>query len=499
MTRRRYPPLFLWPGLLVAVVYLAVLPAVAWPRLLYPFELEWVEGAVLIEVKRVLAGAPLYTPPSPTYVPLIYPPLYFYASALAAWFVGPTFLAPRLVSLLSSFITLLLVGVWVRRESGDGWAALAAMGLYAMLYRVSDTWYDVGRVDAFALMWGMAGLYALRHTRTWRGAFVAALAFLLAFWSKQSMIWLVVPMLGYALILAWARNRREHALFAVSFVALLITTSLLAHLLTRGWITYYLWRLPARFQVVFAQAWFFWEREILASTALAFAGLLLFLWWEVGRSEAETAGFFAAAFLGLMGTAWLSRSHAGSFLNDLMPAHLALALGWGLFLARLRAAPFHTSGKEGAAGILILLQMVALVYDPRAVLPPADNLRAGQMVVERLRRIDGDVFVPFHPYLAEAAGKPLHAHMAGITDVLRSDPEGEGARLRAWLTQAIRERRFAAILLEQDNVTFVDQDMEHLVEATYGPPLHLFHDNRTLRTITGWRIRPERLYYEEKR
>ncbi len=484
-------------GGLLAVGYVVVFLAVALKRLPYPYELEWVEGAVLIQVRRVLAGQALYTPPSLDYIPLIYPPLYVYASALAAAVVGPTFTAQRLVSLVSTLVTMGVLARWLTMETRDRWAALAGVGFYAAVYRLNGTWYDVGRVDAFALMWVLVGLYTLRRGRTAKEGILAALAFLLAFWSKQTTLWVALPVLVHASI--WGgTGRRSRRVFVAAFVLLLVSTYLIAHLATQGWLTYYLFYLPLHFQLAPRQAWRFWKDEMLGYTALAFTGALLFLWWRWSERAKEDASFWGAVFLGLVGSAWLARAHGGSFLNDLMPAHLALALGWGLFLARARAWPMRSrAARDGAVALLLLVQMTALLYDPRLVLPPDRNRRAGQMVEQRLAQVVGDVFVPYHPYLAVRAGKPAHAHMAAITDVIRGDPDGWGKRLRAALRQALRERTYQVVLLEQARVTFLDAEMERLVEQAYGPPDILFRDEQTFRTITGWRIRPER-WYERK-
>ncbi len=481
-------------ALAMAVGYVLILVSVATARLAYPYELEWVEGAILLEVKRVLAGAPLYTTPSLDYIPLIYPPLYMYASAMVAHLVGPTYLALRLVSLGSTLVTLALLALWLRWETQSWVPAVAAVGFYAAAYRLNGTWYDVGRVDAFNLMWVLLGLVILRRGQGTRAAVLAALAFLLAFWTKQTTLSLILPVLFYTSGSALMWCRRDHGVFTAVFLLLLGGTLLAGYALTRGWITYYLFLIPGHFRLVPFQLWYFWKDEVVSATGLAFAGVALYLWAEGVQERRENLGFFGAVFLGLVGSAWMARSHGGSFLNDLMPAHLAMALGWGLFLGRARGWAAQHPPVDGALAIVVFLQMLALVYNPGLVIPPAQNLEAGRMVIQRISEIPGDVFVPYHPNLAEAAGKPAHAHMATIIDVVRGDPEGWGPRVREALHTAIREQRFAAIVLEQKEVLFLDEETEALVESVYGPPEHLFNDRMTFRTITGWRIRPERVY-----
>src|ERR1035438_3897193 len=65
--------------------------AVALTRLTYPLVLEVLESNSLIEVRRILAGQPLYAAPSAGYVPDGYPPLYFAVSSAAAGVLGQSY------------------------------------------------------------------------------------------------------------------------------------------------------------------------------------------------------------------------------------------------------------------------------------------------------------------------------------------------------------------------------------------------------------------------
>src|SRR5215471_4647185 len=82
----------------MAVGYLLLYVVLAVIRMRYPFELEWMEGAMVEQSLRVLEGRPMYAPPTVEYVGFVYPPLYFVLSALVSWVTGPGFLPLRLVS-----------------------------------------------------------------------------------------------------------------------------------------------------------------------------------------------------------------------------------------------------------------------------------------------------------------------------------------------------------------------------------------------------------------
>ena len=62
----RTPPRW-WPDLLPAIGGVFVLQLFVWQfalRVGYPFDLEWMEGGMLLHADRVLKGEGIYVPPS---------------------------------------------------------------------------------------------------------------------------------------------------------------------------------------------------------------------------------------------------------------------------------------------------------------------------------------------------------------------------------------------------------------------------------------------------
>src|SRR5262245_22933328 len=102
-----------------AVVVLFQFVEVALGRISYPFDLEWMEGGIITHVRRVVTGRPLSAEPSLEVTAFISPPFCYYVSALVSSVVGLGYFAPRLVSLLSILGSFVLIGRWVRRETGD--------------------------------------------------------------------------------------------------------------------------------------------------------------------------------------------------------------------------------------------------------------------------------------------------------------------------------------------------------------------------------------------
>ena len=84
------PPRPLPPALLLLVdlplvafsaLILVLLLQTAGGRLFHPYDLEWMEGGMLVHALRVQQGLPLYVQPSADFVPFIYPPLYHWLVA----------------------------------------------------------------------------------------------------------------------------------------------------------------------------------------------------------------------------------------------------------------------------------------------------------------------------------------------------------------------------------------------------------------------------------
>jgi hypothetical protein len=82
-------------------------------------------------------------------------------------------------------------------------------------------------------------------------------------------------------------------------------------------------------------------------------------------------------------------------------------------------------------------------YDPRPFLPTARDRAAGDALLARLRAVDGDVLIPFHPFYGHLAGKPSYLHRMGVLDIWRA---GMGAP--AGLTAALDAKRFAAVVMD---------------------------------------------------
>ncbi|HEX6737625.1 MAG TPA: glycosyltransferase family 39 protein [Vicinamibacteria bacterium] len=462
----------------LAVAFVALWLGVALARLGHPFELEWLEGGSLDHVRRVLEGRPLYGPPSLEFTPFMYTPLYYYASAVSAHAFGPTLPALRLVSLLASLATLVLLGDLVRRETGRVSAGLLAAGLYAATFRISGAWFDVARVDALCLALVAASLYALRVGRSAASALASGVLLALAVQTKQVAALAVLP---FALA-AWPASRRRAWQFTAAFLLAAGATAVACDHASGGWYRYYVFTLTRQHQLIPRELWAFWLRDLVWPLPFALAIVV---------AAARTAGphraalrFHAVAGAGLLAMALISRMNVGGYHNVVMPAHLLAALLFGLAAGGLDGSRWSTALHAACA-----VQLLMRGYDPRRLVPTAADRAAGERLVADLRARPGPILLPSHPYLLPLAGHPGHAHQMALNDVLLNERHQEIRQLvAAPLREALRERRYRAIVLDPWFWFRAE------VERCYRLEAPAFADERVFWPVTGAPTRPEAVY-----
>lgn len=415
-------------GVIAILAYLFV----ALRRLDYPFALEWLEGNSLAEVRRVLAGQNLYPAPAAGYVPDGYPPLYFAVSAAAARVLGPSYLTLRLVSLVSSLACFALLGRLVQRETGRIAAGAAAAGLLAATYSVTDTWFDVARVDSLFLALSIGALYAARWMRGPGGAVTAGVLLAAAALTKQTGLAECVAVTAVLLIgprrrLGWAAALAEVVVLGASTLGLALTSG--------GWYLFYVYRLMSEHSLTASSFGWFW-------TALATALGLAAAAAAVAARRVPPVLLAGCAALAAEGYAALV--HSGGGINDMLPAYLAVALLAGLAIGSGQAA------RAAAAGVLALTQTALLLsgLHPAQVIPAAADRAAGDRLVAGIHELGGTVAIPTDPGLSLLAGQPTVAHQDATYDVLRATDQAAIASFERSVTAAVAAHRFSAIITD---------------------------------------------------
>ena len=401
-------------------------------RLLFPYELEWMEGATVVHVQRLVNGEGLYVRPSIEFVPFAYPPLYYLACVPAAWIFGTGFVALRTVSILSTLIALAAVFALVRRSAGGVPAAIAA-GTLAAAYGLSDAWLDLGRVDALYLALMAVTWWRISSARTPRDWILAGITAWLAFLTKQPAALSLVPLGVYLL----ASDRRAAAWFGGTAGVLCAVSVAWLTWATDGWYAYYVFELPRLRVAVSLDPWralTFWTADLLRPLPMAvlfgaLGAVALRRWRDV---------WIAA---GLVATAWLARLEGGAWNNAVLPAYLAAAVLFGLSLQRLG---------RWLLPILALaaVQLGWLLYDPRPFIPDDNDRAAGERLVEVLRAHPEPILVLDHSFWPTLAGRREFAHGWAVTDVVWADRRKAGPALDAEIRQALDAKAFEAVVLD---------------------------------------------------
>lgn len=478
-----------WVVPALAVAFIAAYAAVALARMRFPFELEWMEGGMLTHVRRLLDGRPLYVAPSLEFVPFIYPPFWFEAAAALARVFGAELSTLRMLSFAASLGCFALVFAIVRRGTSAIVPALAAAGLFAACYREGGAWLDIARVDSLALCLVLLGWHLLRTDRLpWVAGAAAGVAMALAFLTKQVAAAAIAP----ALVALALTDRRRLVPFAAAVAVVAGGATWWLERASGGWYRFYVFDLPRDHPIIGQLLRGFWIGDLLGPVGIALAIGAVHFFAPGARADRRRLVLDGGIVLGLVAAAYLTRIRVGSYDNVVLPAYLGAAVAFGLGLATLDAmrrgaADVPRRAGEAFVAFLCIAQFAALAYKPWQQVPPAADVAAGEQIVESLRRVQGDVWVPYHPLLAEMAGKPAHAHDLAVRDVLRPGTGAVHDSLRAELARAIHGRRFAAIVLDGE-VWMRDE-----VATEYDLRARMFGEQETdlFWPVTGFYTRPD--------
>lgn len=460
-------------------------------RIGHPFELEWIEGAMVDHVTRLLEGRTLYVQPSLDWAPLLYPPLYYELAAGIASIVGPGFLPLRLLSVGAAVGCFLLIHAIVAGEAGRRLPGLAAAGLFAATYAVTGSWMDLGRVDSLYLFLLLLGVFLARRGRSRPAMLGAGVVLALSFLTKQTALVAAIPIFGWALL----ARRRGALTLVTSFTVVAAATYLYLEVRSGGWYDFYVRRVPSLHSWLPGATRDFWLVDVGAT--LPVAGVLVLGWLLLAgtRRRRETGFFILALLIGGIAVSWLSRLHEGGWDNVLLTAYATLAVGFGLAvheLVRLLERSSRGVIRLGACLLLVAccLQFWLLRYVPADEIPTPADVRAGERVVDRLRRVPGEVLVPSHGHLATMSGKKPTIHLSAFLDIVRVDSGETRADLVRELADAMEQKKYAAILVDDSWRDFVTAFSRH-----YRREPELFQDEEDVFfPVTGPRTRPQILF-----
>jgi hypothetical protein len=420
-------------------------------RIRYPYELEWMTGAILDHVERLRTGAPLYGPPSADWTPYIYPPGYYW---VCAWVTRalPEHLGCRLVSLVASGVVTACVHAMARRLGAPRYHALLAAGLYVACFGFTLCWYDIERADDLLVAMLAVSAVVLLRSRGVPGAACAGAIVGLAFFVKQpaSTFLVAVPV---ALVVA--RQVRRAVAFAAGSALALVPVFAGLQAWSGGWFSYYCLTLPAAHGMTAKFVTTFFVLDVSHAFALtvatAAAGLVVAraAWRRVRRSDDGAppehivfgayvlAGFFASA---------TSRLHVGGWSNVLMFWTTFACPAVAVVAARVESLAAGTPAARPVAMAtcaLVALQAGSFAPDPFDLTPGADDARYAAAVEARVHAIERggrEVVVLGRGHVTAKR----HLHVNALVDVLRG-----GGDLPADMRDALTGRRWEALVVDE--------------------------------------------------
>jgi 4-amino-4-deoxy-L-arabinose transferase-like glycosyltransferase len=442
-------------------------------RLSYPWPLSAGDPASLEEVHRILSRQALYVAPTLQHVPFIYGPVYYYVSALLSLPVGLSYLPLRLLSLSASLGTLALVAYLVWRETNRPLAALATSGLLAASAAQSST-FDFAHVDALFVFFIVAALGVAR-TRSDLPS-IAASGVLLGLAGLSKLPIGVVP-IGAALALYLAVTVRWRS---AAFVLGLFGSTAIVLLVLRAqsgpWPTWYLLDLPSKHEInnhgdALPYIWF---RDILPRFTLPLVIGPVFLLRRFSERDRKSLLFYGLAIMSLVAVSWASRSNSGSAQNVLLPAHIGVALLFGLGLdALLRTFSGGCVQARGHGAYvmgLCILQFVLLAYNPRLLVPYRSDEWAAERLSSALTSLDGGLFAAGLDGYVRGSDKGEQPNIGAILELMGSfggTGTAEGHQWRSDFASALRERRFAHVVVNE-HCCGIDEELKNADYVSIG-------------------------------
>jgi hypothetical protein len=482
--------LALWVLLALPALYqLLLLASAIAGRVGYPYDLEWMEGGMLHHALRIQLGHSLYSPPSIDFIPYLYTPLYPALLAVLGKVFGLSYGLGRAISVLSlvAIGATACVSVAGRRDPIAWCGALLALGLFAAVYPYVGGWFDLVRCDTLFLAMVTGGIAALPHlAKTGKGpighARVASGAALLAlaFFCKQTGIFYVALGGGIVAVLAW---RRLPAYIAVAGIIGLGGTALM-NAATHGWFWVYISKIHRAHDFNMDRFWasfgnILWHFPAL--TIVVAIGLVAVIAVRIKRgslpSEAKpfllwTSAFAVSTVAGAVG--WgtefaVFNAYMPAFLHGAFAAGAALPAIWVCARELAKDRPLVADATPLVAAFALAVTCIHARWSPDEFIPTDRDVAAGDKLIARLRALDGDIWVPSHPWYAELAGKTAHVHRMGIKDVTWRQN-----RVVAGLDRSLREHAFGAIVMDNHDLF----EELPLVTSTYHLAMHLPSDER---------------------
>ena len=392
----------------VSIYSIGILVYIAACQLGYPFNLEWIEGAMMDHVHRILEGKSIYSEPSVEFVPSPYAPVYFYLSAFLSCIFGPTIKIMRWISAFSTASILAALYLWGKRETGSKVAGTVSAGMFALVYWFVSEWFFLARVDMFSLAFFVWSAYLIRFGKNNRHLICSGFLTAFSILTKQNILGLAV---GMAVAGAFFHKKRI-TVYVLSWLVPVAVFTLIMNHVTDGRYWYYTMVMPMHHGIIETRYLSVFTKDISVRLLAYIAAAVIFL---VTCFKEKKEFFFYFLFAGaLFISAYLMRLKVGGATNSYLPFFFGGALFFGILYGKFRDRKI-----QAIVVILIFIQFGFLTYDFRRYIPDDSIRRHEQKLVEKMAKMKGSVWLVSSGHLTTLSEKGYSAHQCLIDDSLK--------------------------------------------------------------------------------
>jgi hypothetical protein len=212
--------------------------------------------------------------------------------------------------------------------------------------------------------------------------------------------------------------------------------------------------------------------------------------WRAFAADEHAARWWACWGFGAVcyAVVTLMRGHNGGFLNVLMPAHWALAVGLGLVVDQVRRAlPDWRVTAVTAAAVLLQVLFVSSQLEVEEVIPTEEDRVAGEEVLERLRECpEGPILSLYASWLPVQVGRAPSPHLITVWDV--DHPDGPFRSAVSELRAAARAHRWPCVVGASRQKNGYGVDEAYVADTTFR------FTGQAMLAKTGWRVRVGTVY-----
>ena len=518
-------------------------------RIFYPFDLEWMEGGMLLHGLRIMEGKNLYVEPSSDFIPFIYPPLYSWLLAIGGWIWELDYPIGRGISFVS---TLLATGalIMIGRIEKISWPICLSIGaMFLSTYENSGTFMDVVRTDSLALALLAWSLLCIRIQYVCFGGLLLCLAFL----AKHN-----VAVFGFPIVIwLWRTHGIKSAvLFSVSSAIPAVLITIFLQYQSDGFFLKYILDVPSVHPFVSSR--FFWLAPYEMISGLCIGIFSLFVIIEITKNNGWNEPkqlfinisktniclvlilFFTVWFhdvfhlwirdtflsgfhknqqreiaqcissipllLGFLGMLWQGKTilfrhmlwsscFVVAFLFCcIMRGHhggyMNVLMPGFWFLALVIGLFFHqlSQWKHGQKMIsfLVLIQLWTGQWEPHLYIPTTTDIEQGHNHIEKLKELQPPILSPFSPWYAYKAGHPPTFHLIALWDIDHS-----GGVLHPYVQNIrndISDGRWSALILANDQFDFGRKKY-------YNQKQRLSRQQMAVKPKIGWREQSKFIFY----